>query len=713
MSARARPSRRRAARPAEEAAQRQEVTPASPQPDSGPPDDTPPLQSVQAQLEQIVAASARVQIAQGNLARAEALARDHLTDPKVRFLLLRLKEAAGLNEGMFEQWSALLNECPDDLQIVRYSATRLVRDRHVDEALALVDRHIPESDDNPDLMLARAKLLGDIRAHEQSDALFSRLIARHGDRNVRVEFAKRLRKRGLLADAYETIKPVLHLLAPGSKAAELASTLTSDYEFYREFEEAEELAGKDIRIVSMKHAILHFKNRQVEDTEPENTVSIALVTGSLGPGGAERQLTRLAGELHRMAKSADRLPAFMRVKPEKVEVLVKQHTEPSGSAKKQGLDFFLPVLADAQIPVTEINGLPAISTSHQPVEDPRLTRLLEQLPPPVHYGVTRLAPLLRANRFDVVSLWQDGTCLFGALAALLAGVPTIHLVFRGLPPNIRKDRFREEYPVLYQALAQIPGVHFVSNSRTAAQEYAKWLGIPIVRFHILYNGVPELATGASPKDEEKWKAFEACTADATETIGGVFRLEPDKRPQLWLKLAAQYLKRRPQARFFIVGDGRLQDNMAALAQELQVTDRLLFVGLSNHVGYWYSRMDAKVLLSRYEGLPNVLIEAQLQGVPVVSTPAGGAGECFVENVTGHLLSDLEHPDLNEACEKIESLVDLTRGNEVLKQHSRQRARELFSLNAMLDKFLSLCVSVLGASRSDERVGIGAMRLREA
>jgi glycosyltransferase involved in cell wall biosynthesis len=710
------PARRRGGRAAgaqEGNAPRQESTPVNHQPDTVLEEDTSSLQGILAELEQIVASSGRVQLAQANLPRAEALARDHMADPKVRFLLLRLKESAGLNEGMFEQWSELLRECPDDLQIVRYCATRLVKDRHIDDALALIERYLPEAPDNPDMLFARAKLLNDVRAYEQSDALFRRLISRHDDRNVRIEFAKRLRKRGLLADAYDTIKPVMHLLAPGSKAAELANALASDYEFYRRFESEEDLAGKDIRIVSMKHAILHFRNRAIAEQPPESSVSIALVTGSLGPGGAERQLTRLAGELHRMAASGERPPASMRVKPEKVEVLVKQHTEPSGSAKKQGLDFFLPVLADAQIPVTEINGLPAISTSHQSVADPVLTRLLEQLPPPVHYGVTRLAPLLRENPFDVVSLWQDGTCLFGALAALLAGAPTIHLVFRGLPPNIRKDRFREEYPVLYQALAQVPGVHFVSNSRTAAMEYAKWLGIPIVRFHILYNGVPELATGASPEDEKKWKAFQAYTADATETIGGVFRLEPDKRPQLWIKLAAQYLKRRPRARFFIVGDGRLQDNMVALAEELSVKDRLLFVGLSNHVGYWYSQMDVKVLLSRYEGLPNVLIEAQLLGVPVVSTPAGGAGECFVENVTGHLLGDVEHPDLNEACDKIESMVDLMRGNDVLKQHSRQRARDLFSLNAMLSKFLSLCVTVMGTSRNDEALGMRSMRLMEA
>ncbi len=386
-------------------------------------DDTSNLQWVHAQLEHIVAASGRVQLAQGNLARAEALARDHMTDPKVRFLLLRLKELAGFNEGMSEQWSDLLRECPDDLQIVRYCASRLVKERHIDDALALIDRYLPESIDNADRLFARAKLLSDIRAHEQSDALFRRLISRHDDRNVRVEFAKRLRKRGLLADAYETIQSVVDQLAPGSKAAELASALTSDYEFYRQFEPAEGLAGKDIRIISMKHAILHFRNRRIEEQSSENRVSIALVTGSLGPGGAGTAadttrgrtashggLRRSAADLH--AREAGKGGSAGEAAHRAIRI-----------GKEAGPGFLPAGPGRCADPVTEINGLPAISTSHQSVADPVLNRLLEQLPPPVHYGVTRLAPLLRENEFDVVSLWQDGTCLFGALAALACRRP--------------------------------------------------------------------------------------------------------------------------------------------------------------------------------------------------------------------------------------------------------------------------------------------------
>ena len=45
-------------------------------------------------------------------------------------------------------------------------------------------------------------------------------------------------------------------------------------------------------------------------------------------------------------------------------------------------------------------------------------------------------------------------------------------------------------------------------------------------------------------------------------------------------------------------------------------------------------MDCFVLTSKVEGLPNVIIEAQYSGIPVISTDAGGARECVIENTTG-------------------------------------------------------------------------------
>ncbi|OWT60566.1 glycosyltransferase [Candidimonas nitroreducens] len=644
---------------------------------------------VAGELERVLAEAAGIQAAKEALAHAEDIARGCLRDPAVRFALLRLRERAGERDGLMDQWMTLLQDCPGDLRIVRYCASRLVKERHVEDAMALIDKYLPERLDDPIDCLARAELLSDAGAHGESDMLFRYLIKHYDGRDARVGFAKRLNKRGMLVDALASIEPVAHTLPANSKAAALAASLKETCEFFRRHDPDSLRSGEDIRIAAMKHALMQFRER-VQPARPDgHAAKIALVTGSLGPGGAERQLTRLATHLKRI--SGTRMDRSACTTGE-VEVLVKQHSAASPEDRSRRVDFFLSDLRAAEVPVTEINRMKPVAVSHQQIDDEDLKRLLGCLPPQVHYGVTRLAPYLREREIDVISLWQDGTCLFGALAALLAGVPVIHLVFRGLPPNVRRERYRPEYPILFRALSEVPGVEFVTNSQTCANEYAAWLGIPVERFHILYNGVPELSTEGSAQDEAKWREFETRTADAEETIGGVFRLQPEKRPLLWLRLAARYLKRRPRARFFIVGDGRLVEKVEALARDLDIADRLLLVGLSSHVGFWYSKMDVKVLLSRVEGLPNVLIEAQLLGVATVSTPAGGAGECFVNGVNGYLLESLENPDLNQACDRIAELVDTVKAGRGMAEQSRARSRKMFSVPAMLTRFIGLCAA---------------------
>lgn len=626
------------------------------------------------------------------LASADRIADGNSTLPGVRLTLLRLRDKANVT-GLTAQWAALQRDHPNDGKILRAYVRHLAREEGVESALATLSRCLPGIDAEPKASLLRAEILADLHLHQESTALFQELLQRDGRREVRVAFAKRLRKQGLIVDAVEVIRPAMDTLAPGSMAAALAATLIDDYEFYRALEPGAMVSGHDVKLLSMKHALLHFRGRDIR-ISPDNRHTVALVTGSLGAGGAERQLSRLACQLKTLSRTAPGTGDVGCADVDSVEVLVKQHSSRQEFGNEQPLDFFLETLVNMEVAVKEISLLPPVQALHQPISDATLLRLLEQLPPQVHYGVTRLTPYLRERGFDVVSLWQDGTCLFGALAALLAGVPVIQLVFRGLPPNIRRMRYRPEYQVLYRALAEVPGVVFVSNSKAAADEYAKWLELPRDRFEILYNGVPDVPISSETQDETKWAEFAQGTSDATETIGGVFRLEPDKRPLLWIRMMHRYLIRHPKARFFIVGNGRLWDQTHELAKTLGVDHRLLLVGHSMHVGFWYSKMDAKVLLSSFEGLPNVLIEAQLMGVGTVSTPAGGSGECFIDGQTGHLLSSVEEPDLDEACDRISQILNCRKDANLAAQ-SKGRALALFSVDAMVERFLSLCKTPAG------------------
>jgi glycosyltransferase involved in cell wall biosynthesis len=109
----------------------------------------------------------------------------------------------------------------------------------------------------------------------------------------------------------------------------------------------------------------------------------------------------------------------------------------------------------------------------------------------------------------------------------------------------------------------------------------------------------------------------------------------------------------------------------------------LFVGESDNVGYWFDKMDIFVLLSRFEGLPNVLIEAQMCGVPVVSTPAGSAEDTFLNGETGFLLPDVENPDIDEIVEGVELVSNTMAGRPEICARASDRAMEIFSVSSMI------------------------------
>ena len=123
---------------------------------------------------------------------------------------------------------------------------------------------------------------------------------------------------------------------------------------------------------------------------------------------------------------------------------------------------------------------------------------------------------------------------------------------------------------------------------------------------------------------------------------------------------------------------------------VDLCDRVLFVGSSTRVGYWMSKMDALVLTSRYEGLPNVLIEAQYMGVRVITTPAGGASECLVDGLTGGVLECAEKPDLDNAVALVRSLAERSDDRSLFAEGGAGRTflDEHFSIPHMLSQYVS-------------------------
>jgi glycosyltransferase involved in cell wall biosynthesis len=89
----------------------------------------------------------------------------------------------------------------------------------------------------------------------------------------------------------------------------------------------------------------------------------------------------------------------------------------------------------------------------------------------------------------------------------------------------------------------------------------------------------------------------------------------------------------------ILGEGPLLGQLQQLANSREVGNRVRFIPFQSNPYPWFSRVDAFVLSSRYEGLPNVVLEALACGTPVISTPAPGGIREILENIPECVLAE--------------------------------------------------------------------------
>jgi glycosyltransferase involved in cell wall biosynthesis len=113
------------------------------------------------------------------------------------------------------------------------------------------------------------------------------------------------------------------------------------------------------------------------------------------------------------------------------------------------------------------------------------------------------------------------------------------------------------------------------------------------------------------------------------------RLSHEKGYDLLLQAVSEF--DAGQVYLTIVGDGPLMSSLVNQATLLGIAEQVDFVGFQTNPYPYLARADWFVLSSRFEGFPNVVLEALACGTPVIATPAiGGVSEAF-EGVEGCML----------------------------------------------------------------------------
>jgi glycosyltransferase involved in cell wall biosynthesis len=177
-------------------------------------------------------------------------------------------------------------------------------------------------------------------------------------------------------------------------------------------------------------------------------------------------------------------------------------------------------------------------------------------------------------------------------------------------------------------------------------------------------------------------------------VVAVARLVPVKGFHYLVDAAPAVLRRCPQARFLIVGDGERRAGLEARTRAAGLGDRVIFTGFRGDVASVMAAADLVVLPSINEGMGRVLVMAMALGKPIVATRVGGVAELLGEGEAGLLVPPRDADALALAISAL--LLDGARA-KTLGEAGRRRAPR-YSAEAMLEALARLYRDVLADSR---------------
>ena len=286
----------------------------------------------------------------------------------------------------------------------------------------------------------------------------------------------------------------------------------------------------------------------------------------------------------------------------------------------------------------------------------------------------RLTRFLRERDIDLIHTHRYKDTVLGAIAAKWSGVPHLVRTVHGASEPLTgwsRARF-----CAYEAVDKLAlwwaakRIIAVSKQLSATLKTSGYKPSSVMCIH---NGV-DLSRLRPTKDREQIRRDLGITP-RTLLVGTAGRLSPVKAQDCLLRAAPLILRQEPHARFLIVGDGPLRDELAALADQLGVRHAVLFLGARADVHDLIWAMDIFVLPSLSEGIPMALLEAMALGRPVVATAVGGIPEIVTHTSNGLLIKRGDEHGLANAC--LDLAFDRTRA-QAIGAAARETIEQAFS-----------------------------------
>ncbi len=226
----------------------------------------------------------------------------------------------------------------------------------------------------------------------------------------------------------------------------------------------------------------------------------------------------------------------------------------------------------------------------------------------------------------------------------------------------------------------------VCVSRSVADFCQQEVGLPTEKLVVVSNGIE---TSAYPASGPARLSALGIKPDR-QLIACVARLHPQKGVDWLLSFSRRWLDQLPHHDLLLVGDGPQRQSLQQMAVSLGIDARVHFTGWRPDVPQILAASALLVLPSRWEGMPNVMLEAMATALPIVAVRTQGVEE---------LLGPLAEPQSVALGDRDGFVAKLVRvGQDAaeaaeLGRRNRERVIQHFSLSAMVAAYEHIYLSL--------------------
>lgn len=309
-----------------------------------------------------------------------------------------------------------------------------------------------------------------------------------------------------------------------------------------------------------------------------------------------------------------------------------------------------------------------------------------------------LKRMLKESQPDIVHTHSSKAGILGRRAAYALGIPCVHGIhgasFHYGQPAILHRAYR-----MAERMADPWCQHFITVCDAMSAQYLEaGIGTPD-KYTTVYSGM-DVDRFLSPARSREEVRSSLGLDDSHIVVGKVARLFNLKGHEYLIEAAPKIVKRVPNVRFLLVGDGILRQQFQERIAELGLTENFIFIGLvpPDTVPEYIHAMDIAVHTSVWEGLARVLPQALICGKPVVSYDIDGAPEVCINNETGFLVPSRSIDELADAVGRLASDDEL---RVRLGNTGRDRFSQPFRHEYMTERIREIYQRVLNSGASND------------